>query len=234
MNYTALNTYLQTLLVDQAPSADYTTILPAAIQDAEQMIYRDLDFLATRTVNPNLTFTIGSRNLAIPTTSTSIIVLQGVAQITPIGVTPAQGTRNTLEPTTLDFIDFVWPTESVTGLGQYWTLLNNALLVVAPTPDQVYPAELTGIFRPTPLSASNQDTYISDTYPDLMINACMVFLCGWQKNFGQQSDDPKMALSWKDKYEESKKSALEEEQRRKLSSTGWSPFSPVMATPPRS
>lgn len=236
MNYATLNTYLQTLIVDQAPSTDYTTILPAAIQDAENRIYRDLDFLATRTVNPTSSFTTGSRNLTIPTSPTTIIVLQGVAQITPSGSSPSAGTRNQLEVSTLDFIDYVWPTESTKGLGEYWAMRDAATIVVAPTPDQNYVAELTGIFRPTPMSASNTNTYIGDVYPDLLVNACMSFLSGYQRDFGAQGsvDDDSLATSWEKKYQDSKNSALAEEQRRKGSSVGWSPFSATpLATPPR-
>lgn len=234
MDYNTLNTYLQTLIVDQAPSSDYTTILPAAIQDAENRIYRELDFLATRTVNATSSFTTGSRTLTIPVSPTTIIILQGVAQITPAPSAPAAGTRNQLELSTLDFIDYVWPIEATTGPGEYWAMKDAATIVVGPTPDQNYVAELTGIFRPALLSPSNQTDYISLVYPDLLVSACMCFLTGYQRDFGAQSDDPKMAMSWEVKYQDAKKSALLEEQRRKGSGVGWSPFSETpVATPPR-
>lgn len=236
MDYNTLNTYLQTLLVDQTPSTDYTTILPAAIQDAENRIYRDLDFLATRTVNSTASFTAGTRNLTIPTSPSTLIVLQGVAQISPAGNAPAAGTRNQLEVATLDFIDYVWPTEGVIGPGEYWAMKDAVTIVVVPTPDQDYVAELTGIFRPTPMSATNVTTYIGTTYPDLLVNACMSFLAGYQRDFGAQGsvDDDSLATSWEKKYQDSKTSALAEEQRRKGSSVGWSPFSATpLATPPR-
>lgn len=234
MDYAALDTCLQTLIVDQLPSADYTTILPSAIQYAEQRIYREMDFLATRTVNATSSFATGNRSLAIPVLPSTIIVLQGVATVSPPATTPSAGTRTQLEPVSLDFIDSVWPTEANTAPPVYWAMLNAATIVVAPTPDAAYGAELTGIFRPAPLSASNTTTYISLVYPDLLVSACMVFLTGWQKNFGSQSDDPKMAQSWEALYQVEMKSALEEEQRRKGSSVGWSPFSQTLATPPRS
>lgn len=233
MNYDTLNTYLQNLIQDQAPSADYTQILPAVIQDAEQRIYRDMDFLATRTVNSGLMFTIGSRSLMLPTTSTDIIVIQGCAQISPGGNTPSQGTRNALEPTTLDFIDFVWPTESVTGPGEYFTLLNNATLIVGPTPDQDYIAEITGTFRPAPMSPSNETSYIGNFYPDLLLAACTMFLFMWQRDFAPTGDNPEAPMSWETTYKERLKSALEEEQRKKFQSTGWSPFSTAPLSQPQ-
>lgn len=234
MNYADLNTYLQNLLQDQAPSNDYTTILPAIIQDAENRIYREMDFLACRTANSNTAFTAGSRNFTIPTGSTTIIVLQGVSFITPSSVTdPSLGTRNVLEPATVDFIDWTWPTEGTTGSPEYWAQFNNAYIIVGPTPDEAYTVELTGIFRPAPMSASNQTSYIGSIYPDLLVAACMVFASGWQRDFGSQSDDPTKAMSWETLYQSRMKSALEEEQRRKGSSVGWSPFSSTLASPAR-
>lgn len=235
MDYATLNTYLQTLIVDQAPSTDYTTILPAAIQDAEQRIYREMDFLDTRTVNSGSSLTTGSRNFTLPTSPSTILVLQGVAAISPSGDTPAAGTRNALEPTSLDVIDMIWPQESVKSLPTYFAMKDALSIVVAPTPDANYTVELTGIFRPVPMSAINTTTYIGNVYPDLLVAACMVFLTGYQKDFGAQSDDPKMAMSWEALYQDRKKSAYEEEQRRKGASVGWSPFQQApLAQPQRS
>src|SRR5665213_1796277 len=106
MTYDMLNAYLQNLIQDQAPSADYTAILPAVIQDAEQRIYLDMDFLATRTTWATTKFTAGSRTYVFPTTPSTVMVVQGVAAITPANaLTPAAGTRNQLEPVSLDCID---------------------------------------------------------------------------------------------------------------------------------
>lgn len=235
MNYTQLNTYLESLLVDQAPSADYTTIIPAAIQDAEQRIYLDMDFLNTRTVWASVPFTAGSRTYTFPTTPSTVMVVQGVAAITPASApSPSAGTRNQLEPVSLDYIDSTWPTESQTALPDSWAMFNDASIVVKPTPDQAYPIEITGTFRPNPMSSTNLTTYIGNTYPQLLVDACMVFLAGWQKDYGQQSDDPKLAMSWEQKYQQSLKMALAEEQRRKGQGTGWAPFSETpLAQPPR-
>ena len=235
MTYATLNTYLQTLLVDQAPSADYTTILPAAIQDAEQRIYLDMDFLSTRSVWASSSFTAGSRTFTLPTSPSTIMVLQGVAAITPYtAASPAVGTRNQLDPVSLDFIDFTWPTESQTGLPDSWAMKTDAVIVVKPTPDQNYPVELTGTFRPMPMSATNTTTYIGNTYPQMLVAACMTFLTAYQRDWGASSDDPKMGLSWEQHYGVLMKQALEEEQRRKGQGSGWSPFSAAPdAQPPR-
>lgn len=233
MTYDILNTYLQTLIVDQQPSVDYTTILPAAIQDAEQRIYLDMDFLATRTVNSNASFTAGSRTFNLPTTPSTIMVLQGVAAISPAGTAPNVGTRNQLEPVSLDYIDSTWPQESMTGLPDAWVMRDNANIVVKPTPDAAYTVELTGTFRPTPMSATQETSYIGSTYPQLLVAACMIFLFAYQRDFSPAADQPGAPMSWEQHYQTLLKQALEEEQRRKGTATGWSPFSPTEAVPPR-
>lgn len=233
MDYNTLVLYLENLLQDQQPSANFTQILPAAIQDAEQRIYRECDFLYTRTVNATLTFVPGNRCLCLPS---SIILIQGVAAVTPAITPPYAGTRNQLEIVSLDFIDYAWPTSSQSqSLPEYVAMMDSKTIVVAPTPDKAYTAEITGIFRPDPLSASNPNTYISTTYPDLMVAATMVFMTGYQRDFGSQADDPKMAMSWEQLYQDRKKSVYEEEQRRKGASSGWSQFQQTpLAMPARS
>lgn len=234
MNYDELNTFLQTLIVDQAPSADYETILPAAIQDAEQRIYREMDFLATRTVQSTTTLTATKRLYLLPTTNVIILVVQGVSVITPFGSAFLTGKQVPLEPVSLDYVDSAFPDPSVQGVPSVWAMLDDKAIVVGQTPDQAYNVAITGTFRPASMSPTNETTYIGNIYPDLLVAACMIFLSGYQRDFGAQSDDPKMAISWEQLYQTRLKSALSEEQRRKGAGTGWSPFSPTPeATPPR-
>jgi hypothetical protein len=234
MNYTQLTTYLETILVDQAPSTDFTTILPAAIQYAEGRIYREMDFVATRTIQSPTAFTANSRDFTLPTSNNTILVLQGVSAISPAGQIPPAGVQNPLMEVSLDYIDMTWPNESSTGLPTVFAVKNDTQIVVAPTPDAAYQAKLTGTFQPAAMSASNATTYIGDIYPDLLVAACMIFMAGYQRDYGAQSDDPKLAQSWEEQYQTLLKSAISEEQRRKGQGTGWAPFSETpLATPPR-
>lgn len=236
MDYTTLNTYLQDLVQDQTPSADYTTILPAAIQDAEERIYQDLQFLATRTANSNARFTAGARSFTLPTSPSTILTLQGVAAITPASATtPALGKRIQLEEASLDFIDSTWPTESETDVPDSWAMFNEASIVVKPTPAQSYLVELTGTFRPNPISVSNPTTYVSITYPNLLLNGCMAFLLGWQRDFGAQGAiaNGAAATTWEGKYQDSLRLARGEEAIRQGAGIGWAPFAPTIAAPAR-
>src|ERR1700760_2877800 len=100
IQYSDLTTALGELMVAQIitpssamPSNDpnFNNILPRIIDDAEQRIYRELDFLAQRTTDYSTTLTANSRTAALPT-ATLFVVVEGVNVITPVtAATPAQG-----------------------------------------------------------------------------------------------------------------------------------------------
>mgnify|MGYP001570248690 CR=1 FL=1 len=94
--------------------------------------------------------------------------------------------------------------------------------------------EVVGSIRPAPLSSSNVTTLLSTYWPDLLLAAMMVRAAGYQKNYGQGVDDPKMAMSWEQHYKELLAGADVEEMRKKFTSEGWSSDDPAkIATPPR-
>lgn len=233
MNYDDLVTALANLLTVGTDDADFLAILPSIINDAEGRIYREMDFLATQRTDSTLPFTAGARNFTLPA---GTLVVQNIAAITPAATSSALGTRNPIEMVSLDFLNMIWPASgSSQDIPQYAARLDDTTLVLAPTPDAAYIAEVSGVFRPEAISATNTTTYISLTYPDLMLAACMVFASGWQRNFGSQADDPKMAASWEALYQSRAQSTYAEEQRRKGFSAGWSPYQGTpLATPPRS
>lgn len=214
-------------------NADFNNFLPRILEGAEQRIYRELDLLATREEDLSVTVSTTTRKNTLPASN---IVLQSANIITPAGAEPttAGASRNGLEIVSKDFIDQIWPQETVgQTVPKYIAQLSATQIILAPTPDQPYILETTGIFRPAPISSTNVETYISITYPDLMLFACLVIAMGYQRDFGQQADDPKIAMTWETMYQAAKKSSLDEEQRRKSQSTNWSPYSETPLSTPR-
>lgn len=225
-----------------ANAPDFENLIPAFIAYAEGRIYRDCVFLATRTQNYSLKMTAGSRTLAFAAITPTLINPEGFALITPVTATnPQNGTRNAFDEAALDVIDNIWPQESVTmnpsalqpGQGK-WAMKDNQTIVVAPTPDDIYTAEITGLFQPAPLSATNTDTYVTNVYPDLMLAAGMISVSGFLRDYGAQSEDPKTGNSWETQYQVLLKGVAPEEQRRRGEGTGWSQNTATpMATPAR-
>ena len=225
IQYSDLTTQLTDLLEyplvsasSATPSSDpnFNNILPAIINDAEQRIYRDVDFLNDREENSTLPVTISSRNFTIPT---EIIVVQSLSLIVPAPDAPNVATRVSLLRTSVDALNALWPSEAVTATPaqnqSYYAMLNNTNALIAPTPDAAYVCEIVGVFRPTAMSSTNTTTYLGTYMPDLFLNACMAFAAGFQRDFGAQSENPQVSNSWEAKYQLSKTSVLDEEARRR-------------------
>ena len=225
IQYSNLTTQLTDLLVyplvsasSATPSSDpnFNNILPAIINDAEQRIYREVDFLNNRSEDSTLPVTISSRNFTIPTET---IVVQSLALIVPSGSAASAGTRISLLRVSVDALNALWPQESVTAVPvqnrSYFAMLDNTNALLAPTPDQAYICEVTGIFRPTAMSASNPTTYLGTNFPDLFLAACCVFGFYWQRDFSGTSDDSAVPDKWEGLYQQRLKSTLDEEARRR-------------------
>jgi hypothetical protein len=62
----------------------------------------------------------------------------------------------------------------------------------------------------------------------------MVWLAGWlQRNYGAQTDDPRMAVSHETQYSSLRDSALAQEQRMRGQGTGWSANLPTPLAQPQ-
>lgn len=247
ITYSDLTTALGELLVYQisnpasaTPSNDtnFNNILPRIIDDAEQRIYRELDFLAQRVPPDSSTaLTANVRTAALPT-ATLFVVVQNINVITPTATQPAAGKRNQLELISKDVMDLIWPQEqggTANTVPTYYCLLNNTTLLVAPTPDAAYVLEYTGIARPAPMSSANTITYLGTNYPDLFLAACMVFGMAYQKDADLPQGAPpgEDVSKWESMYQKRKESAMEEAARQKGESTNWSPYSATPLSHPR-
>jgi hypothetical protein len=117
---------------------------------------------------------------------------------------------------------------------KYFVPFNETLFFVGPVPDQAYPVEVVGTFRPNSLSAANTTTFISLYLPDVFIMASMIYISAYQRNFGRANDDPQMAITYESQYQALLKTAIVEEARKKFDAAGWSSQSPAtVATPSR-
>lgn len=259
MQYTdltaALQNYLEAAPVGQAPTQDFTSALSVIINNAELRIYRDIEFLALRGTGV-ATATAGNRLIDLLTTASIDIgrVVSGgttvksataypnpvrlesaSVEVTPFGQSSPLTIQ--LEPASIDFIDAVWPNQQATAAPAYgsafFCLLSDSYLVIAPTPDVAYPLVLTGIWRPAPMSAANPTTWLGEEAADLLFAACMCEASAFIRNFGAQSDDPRMAMSWEATYAFHKAGAENEERKRRgLPTAPMPPGAPApMPTP---
>lgn len=233
LTYSTYVSALTTMMVTSATNPAFVAILPNIIDYAEQRCYRELDLLSTVTTDASKTLTAGSRSFVLPTTPATFITVQEVNVITPAGYAPDVGQRNPLLAVSKEFLNQVYNSSTGASAPLFFAMLNNSTILVGPWPDQGYTVEVVGTIRPAPLSASNTTTFLSTYLPDLFLAASMIFASGYQKNFGAQADDPKMAMSWEDQYGRLLASANAEEMRRKWAGPGWTSLSAVAAQPVR-
>jgi hypothetical protein len=216
------------------------------ISYAEDRIQRDLDFLASQT-SIVYTSSPGVFPLIFASSSTFEIPLSSFISIQTIQVSPS-GTNADyvpLLPVSKEFIQNVYGYNSSTqGTPQYFAMYGadgtsplNWQFLLGPTPDQAYDPLVTGTIRFTPMDSTNggtNTTFISTYLPEVFIMASMIYISAYQRNFGRESDDPQMAQSYENQYQELIKSATIEEFRKKFQSSGWTPYSPSpVATPTR-
>lgn len=225
LTYATYQEALATLTAIPETDDNFQSILPNAIDYAEQRIYRELDMI-TENMRDASTSTIASnRNFALPTSLGTFQVVTGINIITPASTGADSGTRNPCTPVSLDVLDWTYPSASSAGVPTMFNYFSQASgqtgVVFGPWPDATYRVEVIGKIIPTPLSASNTTTFLTLYLPDLFLAASMVFMTGYLKNFGSQSDDPKQAQSWEMQYQTLKASADSWEARKRFAGASW-------------
>ena len=231
LTYSTYKTQIATLAVVSETDPNFLTILPQTITYAENRIYRDLDLLSTVTPNTSYSLATGNRNLTVP--ASTFVTIQEVNVILPAGTSnPELGTRVPLLPVTKEYLNTIYTSLSGASTPQYFAMIDQSNMIVGPWPDNNYTVEIVGTIRPASLSAANTETFISLYLPDLFIMASMIYVSGYQRNFGRQSDDPAMAQSYESQYQALLKGATVEEYRKKFQSSGWSSMSPAVAATP--
>ncbi len=223
---------------------NFMLILPRAFEYADNRIYRELDFLATTVSTVGTAFTIGDGRLAVPA---QLIDVMYMNVVTPASTSGDAGTRSPMERVSPEFMDLTWPTASATsgspslpskfsmyGLTSGYSSAGAFSIRVSPAPSTAYVAEFIGPVRPDVLSKTNPNTILTTRYPDIYIACCMIYLAGYQRDFGAQAEDPAKAMSWERTYTSLREGVIAEVERQKSQSSGWSTHTPsVLANQPR-
>lgn len=214
---------------------NFAGIMDAAINYAEGRIYRDLDLPAVSVTDTSVSCSSGIRSISLSTAQGELLAIDTFNIFIPAGATSSNGTRVPVMPISKGVLDAIYPSAASSNCGQpeFFARLSNVQLLFGPTPDQAYGTEVVATTRPNPLSASNSSTWITQNLPELMVAGCMVFLAGYMRDYGSQSDNPQMAQSWESQYQVLLKSALVDSLRMKFESQGWAQEQPSANMPPR-
>jgi hypothetical protein len=183
--------------------ADFLVAAVQALEAAELRILRDLDPMVARVTGAALPYTAGSRAIALPADC-----------VIPRRVWVQDGGRWwPLNRRQSDWMLIYAPDEAVLGRPRYWSLDTDAVGQMAPTPPAGLSFRVDYTRRPTPMSASNPSTWIGTNLPDLLFAAAMVWIAGFQRNFGEAGGGD--GASWGAAYMTALASAVVEERRRK-------------------
>lgn len=243
MNYTTYAADIASNMAMSVSDANFQVMLPQAIAYAEGRITRDLDLMAANVRDSSSSTVALTRNFNLPTTAGTFLIIDGINIITPASTGAESGTRNPLIPVSRDFLDYTWPSTTGATVPQYFAYITQdtfltggaaqSQVIFGPWPDSTYRVEVIGKVQPPALSSTNTTTWISVNLPDVLIAASMVFVTGWMKDYGASSDDPKMAQSWENQYQQLKASAATYQARARFAGASWTPKQPEPAAVPQ-
>jgi len=174
------------------------SIIQGMIRDAELRIFREVDAdytreYATANLNINSPYLDLPNSPATSGTRTSIIV----RSILVFDSNQSPTTKEYLEKRDTSFI-FEYNSTGATGVPKYYANWKETTLIMAPAPDAQYKVQLSYIYSPDELSATNTETYVSKNAPDLLFNAVMVnayeFLKGPMDMYKIYSDKYNVAI----------------------------------------
>lgn len=222
LTYGSFVTSLANLLVVPSTDADFLTVLPNVIEDAEGRIYRDCDFLRTITKTSTLVCSTSTRNVSLSSDVTWVVV-ESVNLLSSLNV------RTPLPQVSRDYIDAVWPADTSTGATttpQNFAMFTDQVLTLGPPSGSPLNLEVIGTTRPAALSSTNSSTYLTQQFADLFLSAACMFGAAYLKNFGAATDDPRSGLSWATAYQNTLAGVMTEENRKKSQGPAWTPKSP--------
>lgn len=224
--------------VVQGVDTAFNNLIPQMLNYAELRIQRDLDLLPSLT-SRTYTLTAGSNQLQLDT--------DDFVTVETVAITLG-GNTFPLLPVTKELLQNVYGSSGSLAQPVWFAMYGGDLstggntynnIIVGPYPDSGYTVSVTGTVRlptlyqnATTALAGTGTTFISTYLPDLLIQASMIYIAQFQRNFGQASNDPAMGPTYELQYQNLLKTAIVEEARKKFTAAAWSSMSPAVAATP--
>jgi hypothetical protein len=217
-------------------NAQFNQALATAISYSENRCQRDLDLLALET-SRGYVLTTGINLLAVP--PTDFVTVRTIE----VGGAP-------LLPVSKEYVQNVFPSGSTLGTPTVFAMYGGGAsdggnaasnILLGPAPDTPYAATVTGTQRmpslyysaTTPLAATGT-TWISTNLPDLLVQAAMIPISEYQRQFGATSNDPQMPGIYEQNYMTLMNGVRTENLRARFAASAWSSAATsVAATPSR-
>ena len=157
MNYSQLSTLIQDYC--ESTETSFVANIPTFVQLAEERIYNSVQIPAIRK-NVTGTMTINFQYFSLPSDWLSTFSLAVID--------PTTGEYEYLLNKDVNFIRASYPPPNSYGKPQYYAIWNNSSMILGPTPDLAYTAELHYYYYP-PSIVTNSTSWLGDNFENVLL-----------------------------------------------------------------
>ena len=157
MNYSALVTLIQDYC--ESTESSFVSNIPTFVQLAEERIYNSVQIPAIRK-NVTGTMTINLQYFQLPSDWLSTFSLAVID--------PTTGDYEYLLNKDVNFIRDSYPPPNSTGKPKYYAIWNNASMILGPTPDLAYTAELHYYYYPASIVTAGT-SWVGDNFETVLL-----------------------------------------------------------------
>ena len=167
-------TYLVNDIINTSENTgtDFVDQIPRFVNKAENRLIKELDDIGLNT----------SVSIACAVSSQVVSVSDDTRIIRHVNLR-ASGSKINLLQRTEEFLNDFWPyANTSTGVPKYYSIRNNSVIHVAPTPTSAYQGEVLYVARPTTLTSATPTNYFTDFCYDALFYASMIEACLFMKD----------------------------------------------------
>ena len=157
MNYSALVTLIQDYC--ESTESSFVSNIPTFVQLAEERIYNSVQIPAIRK-NVTGTMTASFQYFSLPSDWLSTFSLAVID--------PTTGDYEYLLNKDVNFIRASYPPPNSTGKPKYYAIWNNASMILGPTPDLAYTAELHYYYYPASIVTAGT-SWVGDNFETVLL-----------------------------------------------------------------
>ena len=185
MNYSQLSTLIQDYC--ESTEQSFVANIPTFVQLAEERIYNSVQIPAIRkNVTGTMTNTFPYFQLPSDWLSTFSLAV----------IDPITGEYEYLLNKDVNYIRAAYPPPNSYGKPKYYAIWDDNTMILGPTPDQAYTAELHYYYYPASI-VNVGNTWLSDNFETVLLYGCI------REGYTYLKGDPDLMQYYENKYQES-------------------------------
>jgi len=185
VNYTQLSTLIQDYC--ESTEQSFVANIPTFVQLAEERIYNSVQIPAIRkNVTGTMTNTFPYFQLPSDWLSTFSLAV----------IDPITGEYEYLLNKDVNYIRAAYPPPNSYGKPKYYAIWDDNTMILGPTPDQAYTAELHYYYYP-PSIVTNSTSWLGDNFETVLLYGCI------REGYTYLKGDPDLMQYYENKYQES-------------------------------